>query len=382
MGRLSRRAVVMAACVALAVTSIAPSASADPKADLRARVAALRKSIAAVDTQLAESLTRFHAAEDALTNAIAANLEAEARARTAAESETEATDAAASRIRALYMSGGSLAIIATVMKADDVHDAISRYQNASAIITADRKRLNVAADGAREAEQAQEALHQAVKAHARAEKAAAEAAQKLEVLLARQAALLSSADAQLRTIVEAEARKAREIAAAQLLAAQAAAARAAQVVPGVPGAPGIPAEAPYLAPGGKYACPVGAVHSFVDTWHAPRSGGRLHQGTDVFAPEGSPAYAVVDGVIDKWGNGGLGGITLWLRAANGDRYYYAHNSRNIATVGTRVHAGDVIALVGKTGNAATTPPHVHFEAHPGGGEARNPYPFLKTICPR
>ena len=136
----------------------------------------------------------------------------------------------------------------------------------------------------------------------------------------------------------------------------------------------------YGPAGGTYGCPAGEGVNFIDTWNAPRSGGRQHQGTDVFAPLGSPAYAVVDGVIDKWGNGGLGGITLWLRAANGDRFYYAHNLVNIAAVGTRVRAGDVVALVGQTGNAVGTPPHIHFEAHAGGGAPSNPFPFLAAIC--
>jgi murein DD-endopeptidase MepM/ murein hydrolase activator NlpD len=377
-GRLSRRAAMSAVACAALVAGFAPSASADPKADLQARAAALRKSIAAVDRELNAAMTRFHAAEDAFTNAIAANLTAEARAREATATRVAAGDAAASRIRALYKSGGELAIVVTVMNADDFHDAVSRYHNANAIMTADRATLDTAADGAREAQKAEDALHEAVRAQARAEREAQKAAERLEELLARQAALLANTDAELRVIIEAEARRARELAAAQMRAA-AERAKAAAAAAGVPDAAG----SVYVAPGGKrYACPVGAVRSFVDTWHAPRSGGRQHQGTDVFAPYGSPAYAVVDGVIDKWGNGGLGGITLWVRADNGDRYYYAHNSVNIATVGTRVRAGDVIAKVGNTGNAATTPPHIHFEAHPGGGPAQNPYPFLAAICAR
>jgi murein DD-endopeptidase MepM/ murein hydrolase activator NlpD len=124
------------------------------------------------------------------------------------------------------------------------------------------------------------------------------------------------------------------------------------------------------------------VHSFTDTWHAPRSGGRKHQGTDVFAPYGSPAYAVVDGVVERWSTGGLGGIALWLRGDDGARYYYAHNVSNVAPPGSRVKAGQLVAYVGTTGNAATTPPHIHFEAHPPPGRsgARNPYPWLRSLC--
>jgi murein DD-endopeptidase MepM/ murein hydrolase activator NlpD len=168
---------------------------------------------------------------------------------------------------------------------------------------------------------------------------------------------------------------------AELAAAEAAArAHAAQTGTAyVPPAGVFASTAPYI--GSMGACPVGTVHSFTDTWGAPRSGGRRHQGTDVFAPYGSPAYAVVNGVIEKWSTGGLGGIALWLRGDDGSRYYYAHNAANVAQPGQRVRAGEFIAYVGTTGNAATTPPHIHFEAHPPqGGGARNPYPWLAALC--
>ena len=100
----------------------------------------------------------------------------------------------------------------------------------------------------------------------------------------------------------------------------------------------------------------------------------------MFAPEGSPAYAVVDGVVDKVGSGGLGGISLWLRGADGTRYYYAHNQANAVQVGQQVRRGQQVAWVGRTGNAETTPAHVHFQAHPGGGAAVNPYAWLAALC--
>ncbi len=92
---------------------------------------------------------------------------------------------------------------------------------------------------------------------------------------------------------------------------------------------------------------------------------------------------MVDGVIERWSSGRLGGIALWLRGDDGARYYYAHNTANVAPAGARVQAGQLVAYVGTTGNAATTPPHIHFEAHPAGGSgARNPYPWLAALCGR
>jgi murein DD-endopeptidase MepM/ murein hydrolase activator NlpD len=128
------------------------------------------------------------------------------------------------------------------------------------------------------------------------------------------------------------------------------------------------------------ACPVGPVHSFVDSWGAARSGGRAHKGTDVMAPYGASAYAVVDGTISRAGGNGLGGIVLYLTGANGDRYYYAHNAVNLVSVGQQVVAGQEIAKVGNSGNAAGGAAHIHFEVHPGGGSPVNPYPFLRGVC--
>jgi len=138
-------------------------------------------------------------------------------------------------------------------------------------------------------------------------------------------------------------------------------------------------SAPPASSGGA-TCPVGPAHSFADTWGASRSGGRRHQGTDIFAPYGAPAYAVTSGTITRAGRNGLGGIVIYLQGDDGDEYYYAHNSRNVASTGQRVATGELVAYVGDSGNAQGTSPHIHFERHPGGGAPVNPYPFLRGVC--
>src|SRR6056297_2987408 len=134
---------------------------------------------------------------------------------------------------------------------------------------------------------------------------------------------------------------------------------------------------------GIYACIFDpGRYRFRDTWGAPRSGGRSHKGTDIFAVHGEPTYAITSGVIQRHSNGGLGGIGLYLRGDDGNVYYYAHleSIDPSATVGTRVVAGDLIARNGSTGNADSWAPHVHFELRPGGGTQINPYPWLAAAC--
>ncbi len=121
---------------------------------------------------------------------------------------------------------------------------------------------------------------------------------------------------------------------------------------------------------------------FGNTWHAPRGNGRLHEGVDVIANEGNLLYAVVDGSITKqyWDQpGALAGNGIRVAQDDGTYFTYLHMSGFAPgiEVGTKVKAGDVIGFVGNTGSSAT--PHVHFEIHPGGGAAVNPYPYLKAI---
>lgn len=145
---------------------------------------------------------------------------------------------------------------------------------------------------------------------------------------------------------------------------------------------------------GAIFCPVAGPEppNFIDSWGYPRSGGRRHKGQDLFAPVGTPLVAVRDGVVTKVdpvdnyrvgsGRGDLGGITIWLVDVQGDSWYYAHLS-GIApgiTDNTPVRAGQLLGYVGNTGNAATTPPHLHIGWYPNGGEAANPYSMLASAC--
>lgn len=145
---------------------------------------------------------------------------------------------------------------------------------------------------------------------------------------------------------------------------------------------------PATGPGGRGApppvvdgrtCPVGTPNAFSDTWGAPRSGGRSHEGVDMFAAHGTPLYAVEDGTV-RTSDNSLGGVSVHITGISGDAFYYAHMSTRTVVTGQRVRTGDVIGAVGNTGNARSTPPHLHFQYHPGGGGAVNPTPLATALC--
>lgn len=147
-------------------------------------------------------------------------------------------------------------------------------------------------------------------------------------------------------------------------------------------APATAAPARATAPtGGGVACPVGNPRSYSDTWGAPRSGGRSHRGTDILAPRGTSIHAYESGTITRMGGNRLGGISLYLRGASGNEYYYTHLSGYVGGLssGSAVTAGQQIAYNGDTGNAAGIP-HLHFEVRPGGGGSVNPYPYVRRAC--
>ena len=129
------------------------------------------------------------------------------------------------------------------------------------------------------------------------------------------------------------------------------------------------------------ACPIGSPRSYSDTWGAPRSGGRRHKGTDILSPRGTPIYAYEGGAITRMTNSSVGGISIYMRGASGNVYYYTHLQGYVSGLraGMPVTAGQHIAFNGDTGNARGTP-HLHFEVMPGGGGNVNPYPYVKRAC--
>jgi murein DD-endopeptidase MepM/ murein hydrolase activator NlpD len=133
-------------------------------------------------------------------------------------------------------------------------------------------------------------------------------------------------------------------------------------------------------PDRKLAMPLAEVEKkqVANTWHAPRGGNRLHEGQDIFAPQGSPINSATAGYVLNIGENGLGGQTVSVAGAGGRVYYYAHLDSYARDLheGDRVTPRTILGYVGMTGNAAGTPPHLHFGVYTPTGAAINPLPLL------
>lgn len=158
------------------------------------------------------------------------------------------------------------------------------------------------------------------------------------------------------------------------LRARLTAAAAAPVTPRI-----APGASPYLL-----VFPVAGANSYTDDFGDARHQGR-HEGNDIMADRGTPLLAVVDARVIRLSRteSGLGGISLWLERADGTQYYYAHMTTitDGLAEGSKVAVGQLVGTVGNTGDARYGAAHLHFEIHPGGGSATNPYAHLVAVDP-
>lgn len=141
--------------------------------------------------------------------------------------------------------------------------------------------------------------------------------------------------------------------------------------------------------------PVDGAVSFVDTFGAPRSGGRTHQGIDLMGAKMTPLVAAADATVTslRHDSSGLSGNSLTLTDAEGWRYVYIHlNNDSPGTddganrfeeafvaglaKGTAVRAGQHLGYLGDSGNAEDAGAHLHFELHRPDGTVVNPYRSL------
>lgn len=380
----STKRLVAAALLAIAVFGLPSTASAQSQSDVDRAEAELERAKA----QESEAFKRWNTARTALDTAVAEYTDINARREDLTvtidklEEQIElyageviaADERAKTLIIDAYTNGGN-AGVETAIALDSIQDILLSQilldeaavqgltdlgQLAALNREVDRLRINLS-------DQEAEALL--------LEAAAEEKLVEVQGLYAEADAAYEEASAEVRAAIDTvrEEQRAFDIAEAKRKAEQAAAAYTA--------AHGAAAGlAPGTIPG--FVCPVQGGSTFINSWGYPRSGGtRSHKGTDMYSSTGygHPLVAVQAGYIKKK-TVNLGGIVVYLYDDAGYRYYYAHlqGYPNGLVDGQRVDKGQVIGYMGSSGNAGS--PHLHFQLHPGGGAAVNPYPTVRAVC--
>jgi murein DD-endopeptidase MepM/ murein hydrolase activator NlpD len=385
------RAVVGLACVlavAAGLLHAAPPAVAQT-VDGDVGVVEARARLASEQQRAAQLAERLDAAAGAYERAhahqvrLADEVGVQVRAVDAAGAEVDAAERAFARsVAESYMHpGGEAALAGAVALAPDAGTALHRAALVERVAAGERLRAaQVRIAAARTTDEGRQ--HEVIRAGVAGavEQAEREAATLEDLLEAARAEAVSAGTAVAVAEDAARARIAAEaarVAAAERAAAERAAAERAAAQVRLTAFTGVAAPLPSVD--GR-VCPIGAPNGFIDSWGFPRSGGRRHQGVDMFAVYGMPLYAVADGVVTRVFNNRLGGLSVDLVDDGGTRYYYAHLSAAHVSAGQRVRAGEVIAANGNSGNARTTPPHLHWQVHPGGGAPVNPYPLAAALC--
>jgi murein DD-endopeptidase MepM/ murein hydrolase activator NlpD len=343
---------IAAACVAafVAIALATFPASADTESQLKAARARLAVVQAGLDRLVAsydQALTRY-----ANTQAQIDTLQQRMQRISVKMSRIQSLMAA--RIRLVFETGGA-DTVQMLLTADSFSQFTDRVQFLGRLAHGDADLISDSQTTGEELRRTGEDLSRL--AHGQASTVNDLAAQKAAIagLFSEQASLV----AKLRD----------QLAAEQAAAARRAAALAAAAARAVGGGP-------------LQACPVGQPRSFSDDFGEPRYGGgfHYHQGIDILAPLGTPVYAAQSGRFVADYNS-LGGISANIYSDSGDRTYYAHMSSYAGVPsGSHVPAGLEIGHVGNTGDAIGGPYHLHFEYHPGGGSAVDPYRLLVAVC--
>jgi murein DD-endopeptidase MepM/ murein hydrolase activator NlpD len=132
-----------------------------------------------------------------------------------------------------------------------------------------------------------------------------------------------------------------------------------------------------LAPTLAFPVKPGTERDIGSRFGAPRdAGARSHHGIDIFARRGTPVVAAAPGVVNRVNETEIGGKVVWLRDTFGNSLYYAHLDSQAVSSGMQVDVGDTLGFVGNTGNARTTPPHLHFGVYRRGEGPVDPYWFV------
>lgn len=344
--------------------------------ELTAELAEVEGELEAIDNQLAIAEAELAEAEERADRARERSAEAEAALRAAEEELDEREELLHQQLARAYMYGDttSLQLLDAVLSQERSRDVVTGLHHLATIVDHEHDNVMRLAD-----------LHEeALRTRAQAESARQRRDREVAAAERSRESVESLREEQERVRDEVEERRAEQ---ADLVAEieedrDEAAALLDEVRDEV--------EAARAELGdGDVVCPVPG-GSFIDDWHFPRSGGRLHKGNDIFAERGTPVLAVADGVVrrvnrvDRWepGSGsGLGGKTVSITTDERTYWYYAHldSVADGVEVGAAVEAGEQLGTVGTTGNARSTPPHLHIGRYVDGGP-QNPYPVIDPAC--
>jgi murein DD-endopeptidase MepM/ murein hydrolase activator NlpD len=318
---------------AAALTAIPTLAGAESKLGAaRDRLGSVRQELTTVTREWQDTESRLAVALDAVADA---------------RSKIEGLQADLARIRAslndrvaaAFMSGGSRSIGA-LLTSDSIEDAADRLQYTQSVVQGDADLATEVSVMAEELRRQETRLRHSARSEARAS----------EELATHRATLLSRLDDLEDLVADLK---------AELDAQQEATLGLGELVLG--------AVDVVVRSGAIQTCPAAGPHSFVDSFGDPRPGGRSHAGIDLMAPPGTPVVAVAPGTARSAGS--IGGLGAVVQHPNGDWTFYAHLS-SYANLGS-VSTGTVIGYNGD---------HLHFEYHPNGGAAVNPYSMLLAVC--
>jgi len=352
---------------------VAPGVAApEATGDKRREVAELQRTLADYDARAGAAAVEHNRALDRLDAVRARQRETLAAARRARARLAAAQERLADRLVGLYVQGEP-DLIEVLLRTGSVTDAA----NVGSLLQATAREDAATVATVRERRARLEALARTLAAdeeRAEAEEAIVrERERDLRQQVEGRRRALAGARADLQALIREEQRRLARLAAQKRAAEAAARAQAQAAEAAIPGAP-------TRLPGGSHVYPIAGPSTFSDDWLAPRAGGRYHEGIDLFAARGTPVVAVADGTLFRVGYSGISGNRLWLRDAAGTEFFYAHldSYAPAAREGALVSKGTVIGYNGDTGDAKGTPPHVHFQIHPGGGGPVRPYPIVSA----
>ncbi len=364
---LATRIAVATASLLILLVAVTGAVSAPSIAGTRAEVEQLGRQVAELDVRIGAAAQAQNLALDRLEEA-QETLALTRRELAGARRDLELSRRLlADRLLALYVEGTPsftevLLTSGSLADAEDAADLIGQIARGDAGAVAGVRLRRARLEGLEE---------QGAEAESRSRREVAAAADhraELDAAIESRRAVLADAKAELgRLITEEKERRAR-------LAALEKARRAALTSIPVAGSTALTGA----LPAGDYLFPIAGATTFTNDWLYPRPGGRSHQGIDLFATRGTPVVAVADGSLYNVGYNGLGGWRLWVRDRAGNAFYYAHLSAYspAAVEGASVTRGTVLGYVGDSGDARGTPPHLHFEIHPGGGSPVPPFAIV------